>query len=420
MSKQYREPRRGSLTQLAIERLKEPGIHWDTHLPGFGIRITPKGKKSWVCFYRVSRRAVIETLGTVAMIPKVEDARNMARQSQLTARTGINPVQVKRDKQELESLKDLSRFKSVVDTYFKRRVSDRQKTATMRETMRIFEKEFLPKWGDHHVAAILSKDIRRLLDEIVERGSPASANAALRNLKAFYRWAVRNEFLDKNPAINVDAPITIKSRDRILTDEEIVLFWSACESLGWPYGSLFKILLLTGQRRDEVAEMTRSELDLEKRLWILPAQRAKNGSVHEVQLSDLAVEILQSLPIINNSKYVFTVSGGAPVNGWSAAKTKLDKLIGDIPEWRLHDLRRTAASGMARRAIAPNVVDKILNHSSGTIRGVAAVYNRFEYGPERKTALEAWARYIESLIHPSGDENVVPIAARRISVDRWV
>jgi integrase len=223
------------------------------------------------------------------------------------------------------------------------------------------------------------------------------------------------------------------ARDRALTDDEIRLFWVGCDKLGWPFGPMFKLLLLTAQRRDELGTMEWRELDLAARRWIIPLEKAKNDRAHEVHLSDLAVEIIDELPKISRrrvdgagaepSPYLFTTNGERPVSGFSKAKDRLDKNMvqllraefeetgqdpkkAQIEGWIIHDLRRTAATGMARLNIAPHVVDRILNHVSGTIRGVAAVYNRHAYLEDRKAALEAWGHYFECLIRPPR-ENVV-------------
>jgi integrase len=178
------------------------------------------------------------------------------------------------------------------------------------------------------------------------------------------------------------------------------------------------VLLLTGQRRDEVATLQWSELNLGKRTWTLPREKAKNNRAHEVQLSEAAIGVLESLP--RSGALVFTSTGSTAVTGFSRAKRRLDAAMfatksqdlgtkrEPIPPWVLHDLRRTAATGMAALNFPPHVVDKVLNHLSGTIRGVAAVYNRFEYLDERRAALEAWGRYVANLVAPA-PLNVVAI-----------
>jgi integrase len=174
---------------------------------------------------------------------------------------------------------------------------------------------------------------------------------------------------------------------------------------------------LTAQRRDEVGGMEWAEIDIARRLWTIPREKAKNDRAHEVHLSALAVEIIEALPKIADHRFVFTTTGRAPVSGFSRSKEALDRWMGElagapIEPWILHDLRRTAATGMARLNIPPHVVDRVLNHVSGTIRGVAAVYNRHAYLDERRAALEAWSRHVESLVRPS-PSNVVELAAAR-------
>src|SRR4029077_19722453 len=161
-----------------------------------------------------------------------------------------------------------------------------------------------------------------------------------------------------NPVANVDKVVKEIARDRVLEDDEIVAFWAACGELDWPFGPLYKLLLVTAQRRDEVAGMKWDEIDLKKRVWIIPRERAKNDRAHEVHLSDLAIEIIEGVQ--QSSPLLFTTNGERHVSGYSRSKTTLDRHMG-IDDWILHDLRRTAATGMAKLNIPPHVVDKILN-----------------------------------------------------------
>jgi integrase len=156
------------------------------------------------------------------------------------------------------------------------------------------------------------------------------------------------------------------------------------------------MLVLTDQRRSEVAEMKWSEIDLHKHVWTIPAERSKNGQCHEVPLSTAARDLLKSLPRFIASDYVFTTTGRSPVSGFGRVKHRLDQASG-ICDWRVHDLRRTVASGMARLGVAPHVVEKVLNHRSGIISGVAAVYNRYAYEKEKRDAMDSWAVYLDSL-----------------------
>jgi integrase len=389
------------LTQLAIERAKPLTkgriIHWDALVPGFGLRITDKGARSWIAMYRVNGKSVMQTLGTVSAIPKVDDARQRAREAIMTARTGVNPVEVRR----AEQVGLQTTFKLVSDRYLREHVSHHVGDAWGRETRRLLERDVTPWWGSRPIHEITKTDVNELLDRKAGSGARIQANRIQAMLSSLFNWAVAEGIVDSSPVTGVRHRGKEVSRDRVLDDDELVRFWGACDAMGLPFGPLFQLLLLTAQRRDEVGGMRRSELNLEKRTWTVPARRTKNRKPHTVHLSDLTIEIIERLPQIGDSDLLFTTNETTPVSGFSKAKDRLDTLMGDPPEWILHDLRRTATSRMARLGIAPHVVDKILNHTAGTIRGVAAVYNRYQFEPERKAALEARGRFVESLVRPA-------------------
>ena len=215
-------------------------------------------------------------------------------------------------------------------------------------------------------------------------------------------------------AAGIMLPTQEQTRDRVLSDDEIRWLWQSCDEIGWPFGPYSKLLLLTAQRRDEVTRLEWPELDFETWTWTIPAQRVKNGRLHEVQLSQEALDVLRSLPRVGE-RWVFSTDGEKPIAGFSNAKLRLDRAMlkaagKPLPHWTFHDLRRTAATGMARMNFPPHVVDKILNHASGTIRGVAAVYNRFAYVDERRAALDAWGRYVQGLT-TKAPANVVTLRA---------
>ena len=276
----------------------------------------------------------------------------------------------------------------------------------------------MPKWRSRPIASISRRDATELIDGLVERGVEIQANRTLARLRALFNWAIEKDRISGSPVNHMKPPTKERARDRALTNDEIRWFWQACDEIGWPFGPIFKLLLLTAQRRDEVGGMKWTEIDLDRRTWTLPRHRAKSDRGHEVHLSDVAIDVLRALPRIgrgsNEMDFVFTVTGKTAVSGFGNAKRRLDFIMAEarrlslglseqpkISNWRLHDLRRTAATGMAGLKIAPYVVDKVLNHSGGTIRGVAAIYNRFEYLDERRTALDAWGQHVSSLVSPS-------------------
>jgi integrase len=433
------------LTQPAVEKLKAPPMgrieYWDNQLPGFGLRISETGRKTWVVMYRVRGKLVRETLGTAAVIPNVADARSRARESLQKAQAGVNPVEERRGSERAAKVaaeRTPKSFGAGVDLYLTRYAERNTKPSTYKETKRVLEHDVKLAWDNRSIGEITRRDVIGLLDGIVDRGAAVQANRTFAVLRRFFNWTVEREIIPSSPLSGLRSPTAEAARDRALGDDEIRLFWAGSDKRGWPFGPMFKLLLLTAQRRDEVGMMEWTELDdLATRRWTIPREKAKNDRAHEVHLSELAIEIIHELPKISRTRadgigsepspYLFTTNGERPVSGFSKAKERLDKHMvqllraeseeagkdpakAEIEGWILHDLRRTAATGMARLNIAPHVVDRILNHVSGTIRGVAAVYNRHAYLEERKVALEAWACYVESLVR-STPANVVRLTS---------
>jgi integrase len=214
-------------------------------------------------------------------------------------------------------------------------------------------------------------------------------------VKAFFGWCVGRAILDISPAKGLAAPARERARDRVLEDGELARILRAAQQMDGPYGGIVELLALTGQRREEAGQLTWDEIDLASRTWILPASRTKNGKSHIVHLSHEAIAVLNRTPAMG--EFVFSFSGTKPFQSFSAAKRELDKLS-EVTGWRLHDLRRTCVSGMARLGVSPHVADKVLNHQTGTISGVAAVYQRHEFLAERKDALERWGCHVARLL----------------------
>jgi integrase len=434
--RERRKPQRIKFTQLAVDRLKpqaESVTYWDTQLSGFGLRISPRDRRTWICMYRVGKKPVMETIGTMIQIPKVDEARKRAGASMGKAHDGVNPVEIRREAQAEEKARAGAAaltFAEVTERFLREHIERNSAPRYAAEVRRIIEHNALPRWGVRPIREIAKHDVNELLDLKAARrerkrkgakgGAAIEANRTLTLLRTLFRWAVDMDLVAVDPTAGVRRRIKEKARDRALNDDEIRLFWDACDKIGWPFGPLFKTLLLTAQRRDEVGGMRWAELDLDNRAWVIPRQRTKSDRAHVVHLSGLATETIEALP--KTGDIVFSSTGATPVSGFSRAKARLDRLMtaqlreesGDpeagIGEWILHDLRRTATTGMAGLKIAPHVVDKILNHSTGTIRGVAAIYNRHAYLDERQAALEAWGRHVEKVVKPDdAADNVVPM-----------
>jgi integrase len=234
-----------------------------------------------------------------------------------------------------------------------------------------------------------------VVSAIEQRGAPAAANKALKSMKTFLNWCVGRAVLDKSPAEGVPLPTKEVARDRVLEDRELGSIILAARQIGEPYGGIVELLALTGQRREEVAQMVLDELDFSQRVWTIPKSRTKNAKAHVVHLSSQSLTLLKRSD--NRGPYVFSSVGTKPFQEFSKAKRELDRLSG-VTGWRLHDLRRTCVSGMARLGIAPHVADKILNHQSGTISGVAAVYQRHDFLEERRGALDRWGVHVGKIL----------------------
>jgi integrase len=308
---------------------------------------------------------------------------------------GIDPADEKRTRRDVPS-PESELFEALVQDYLERHVRKNCAPATYKEAKRDLECNVLPEWRGRSIASVSRRDAISLIDGLVERGVEIQANRTLARVRALFNWAIEKDRISTSPVTHMKPPTKERARDRALSDDEIRWFWLACGEVGWPFGPIFKLLLLTAQRRDEVGGMKWSEINLDKRTWTLPRNRAKSDRGHEVPLSDAAIQILCSFQrtSVGNTEQdlVFTVTGTTPVSGFGNAKRRLDAVM---------LATKRAATGMARLNFPPHVVDKVLNHVSGTIRGLAAVYNRFEYLDERRAALEAWGRYVDKLAKPA-------------------
>ena len=414
-------PEKKTLTDAYIKRIKPPVSgrkeYFDKLLPGFGLRVTDKGNKSYVVFYRVGGKQRRVTLGSIYELTLAE-ARDQARNHKISAKGGVDLVAAQEaEKRETERV-ELGTFRAVADIY----IEDycKPNTRTWKETERMFKKYILPKFGKTPVDEISRAQVRNLIKHVVNNNGPVMANRVAGVIRSMYSWMAREEdYEGDNPARGIAAPnYTENKRDRYLDHDEIKSLLLACDKMGWPFGPYFKFLLLTGQRKNETVRLKRS--DIKGDTWTIPKEIAKNGERHLVPLTGPAIELLESSPQLG--EYIFTTTGDKPLAGFSKAKRRCEKLIAeqrkkdDLPpmeRWTIHDLRRTAASGMAEMRIPPRVVEKILNHTGGVISGVAAIYNRHGYDEEKREALTAWSNKIGAIMNPDEPMNVTSIKEAR-------
>jgi integrase len=393
------------LTKSAIDALptsKSDVVYWDAGCPGFGVKVTPKGRKVFIALYRTGgagsrlRKYTIGPYGRVTL----HQARVAAHKVFAAKLEGRDPAAEKRAARR-RIVAD--RVEDLLETFIAQRLSQNRSGG---QIARLLRREVGKTWAGRSIHEISKRDVVEVVTAIEQRGAPAAANKALKATKTFLRWCVGRAVLDQSPAEGVPLPSKEVARDRVLDDNELAHVILAARKIGGPYGGIVELLALTGQRREEVAGLQREELDLAQRVWMLPKSRTKNGKAHVVHLSKQSMAVLKHAH--DRGPYVFSVLGTKPFQEFSRAKRRLDQLSG-VTGWCLHDLRRTCVSGMARLGVAPHVADKILNHQAGTISGVAAVYQRHEFLAERRAALDLWGAHIGQVLTGISQEHRIAL-----------
>jgi integrase len=431
-------------TDAAAQKLKAPPggriDYFDASLPGFALRVAgptpraPEGRRTWVLFYRyggTQRRLSFDppypTLGLAA-------GRRLAGNALAELAEGKDPAAAKADA-KTAAAREPDSIANVVELFIKRNLELKHRAPRyIEETRRNFKNHVLPRWGKREIATITRRDVIELLDAVMDHGSrakgdggkrhaapggPVSANRTLAAIRSLFNFALRRGIIESTPVALVERPGQETSRDRALSADEVRAVWVAADDLGYPFAPFFRLVLLTGQRRNEVAGMRWADLDLVAGTWTLDAEATKAGRAHVVPLTDPAIEILQGLPRkgvttdrgIRPSPFVFTTAGTAPICGFSKAKPRLDRKItaardgAPLAPWTTHDLRRTVATEMGRMGVSRFVIARILNHSD---RAVTGIYDRHSYLAEKRHALGLWAQYLTGLVSPPTD-NVVEL-----------
>jgi integrase len=358
----------------------------DTELTGFQLKVTPRGKKSFYLYYRTQdhqqRRPRIGDYPAI----KPEQARK-------TAREWLSKVSAGGDPSGARLARRASRGEGSVAELFEDFKSHKAKEGrrSIREAERIFAHDILPVLGKRRAEDVTTQDVTRLIDKIASR-SPSVAWAVRRQLSAFYSWAIpRLPNGTFNPVTNASRPPALKARERVLSDAELGTLWTVLEGEHEPWRTALRILILTGQRRDEVLSAEWREFDLPSRTWTISAERAKNGRAHIVPISPAVMNLLQELP--KGSGRVFSGTGAA-----GRAAKRIHLAHGATLSWRWHDLRRTMATGMQRLGVRREVVEAILNHVSGSQAGIVGIYQRHDWAEEKRAALNAWAVEVAGIV----------------------
>lgn len=358
-------------------------IYFDDDTRGLGFRIRSSGSRSWIYQYWHGGRARRITLGSwPALSAKL--AREMVGPLARQVGEGKDPSQ---DKFQSRAYKES--FKEVADLYLAAKAHD-LRPRSLEEVERHLKKHAKPL---HNIAIenLGRQDIGSLLTKITANSGPVAANRVRSSIVALFEWATREGKISVNEASFTNKRVE-KSRERTLDAYELAAIWHALP-LGTDYGNIVKLLILTGQRREEIGGLLWSEINLTDNHIILPGFRTKNGRQHVIPLSTEARQVIDATPRTEGRDCVFGY-GVTGFSGWGRSKERLDAQLPKMTAWTLHDIRRSVATGMAGLGIQPHIIEAVLNHASGHKAGVAGVYNRQTYSKEKREALEVWSKHI--------------------------
>jgi integrase len=354
----------------------------DAVVPGLYLIVQPTGVKSWAVRYRVGKRTRKLTLPGRYPVLSLGKARIAARTALESVSEGEDPAAAK----HLGTPAD-DTLAAYVALYREKHVSILRPGTAANINREL--KNMQDAWPGRSLRSISKKEIVAIIDVAAKRG-PSAGIMAWKIAKAFFAWCEAREDEFASPARSVRKPAKEKSRDRVLDDNELKRTWEAADVAGGPAGALVKLLILSGARRNEVTELARDEIKAEA--IELPGERTKNGVPHTIPITPMIQRVIKSLP--TTGRYVLN-GRDRPFGDHSGAK---ERVAPAIPPWKLHDLRRSFASGLQRLGVAPHIVELALNHRTGTFSGVAGIYQRHRYASEVRESFEIWSRHIESLV----------------------
>lgn len=414
------------LTQANLAKLKLPAgkseaIHFDDDLPGFGLRLREGGGRTWIVQYRFGRKQRRFTLGKVEVLG-AERARQSARDTLAKVQLGTDPQATKVEARVTAGMTLGSEIERYLEQFAQKVEAGERRQSTLEQQTHHLRRLWAPLHG-LGIDKVSRANVATQLEQIASNSGRISANRARASLSSFYTWAARKGMTESNP-VDYTEKFDEKSRERVLTDGEMVEIWHASDPERLPrdqrdYAYIVRLLMLTAQRRGEVGGIAADELDQSNRLWTIPGERTKNGLTHTVPLSDAALELLEVRDL--DCRYLFGRGEGA-YSGWSKSKRVLDaRILAARPprakpiDFHLHDIRRTIGTRMNDElGIEPHIVEAVLNHISSKESGKAGVsgtYNRAEYVAKKRQALDLWADHLAALV--SGKRSkIVPISTR--------
>lgn len=402
------------LTDAKLQGLKPPSSGQieisDSDVPGLRIRIGTTGVKTFILRKRSGGKIKNITVGRYGPRFGLADARKKARALVSDLEAGKAPPTPQRRSQATAGT-----IRALMPSY----LASKAHLRTAKEIDRVLTRYVLPALGDRYADSVTRGEVTELVDSIAAT-APVQARAVHAQLSAFYSWSLpRLDRLEANPCRDAGRPEKPKARERVLSDEELRALWQVADQEPLPWGPALKLLMLTGARRDEVFSADRTEFNLQGREWVIPAERAKNAQVHIVPLTEAAVEVAKTIPVVEGSAKLFPARGN-PANGptgYSKAQARFRKLLNmaldreDGEHWSLHDVRRSVATGLQRLGVRFEVNEAILCHVSGARGGVAGIYQRHDWKAEKRVALDAWASELGRIVQGAHASNVVALHA---------
>ena len=390
-----------TLTDAAVKRLKAPAIgqidYFDSGYPGLALRVSCGGRKSWNYIYQFAgkpRRMTFDTFPAMTLA----GAHEAWRQARDDVRAGLDPAKPKAPEPATD-------FGSVFEEWMQRDQAGQRSERDVRKRM---EREVVHLWTHRKITDIGKRDILDAIDRVADRGHKTSALRLYAHLHRMFQWCLGRGIVTANPVTALPKPGDETRRDRVLNDAELIAVWNAAEKIGYPYGQATQLLILTGARRQEIAALKWSEI--EDGAIRLSGARTKNGQPHLISLSSFARSILDSNP--RTGDFVFSLTGKFPIRNWSRAKADLDDYACITEPYVLHDFRRTAATNLQKLKVPLEVTEAILGHVSGSRAGIVGIYQKHDYAPEKRAALEVWGAHVMALVEGQALGKVLPMRGK--------
>jgi integrase len=379
------------LTSLTVSNAKPRAKAYelrDHGARGLHLAVFPSGHKSWIVRYRFEGRPRKLTL---AGFPALALARKAAADALVAVAAGKDPGAVKLAAKATAKARpsDRDTVARLAEQFITQHVRRNTRPNSARATEGIFRNIILPAWGPRNVRDLTRRDVLDLIEGVaVDR--PIAGNRTKAAVSKFFAWLMARDVIQTSPCVGVPSPSKERSRDRVLSDDELVRLWRAAEAIGGRVAPYIKLLVLTGQRRSEISGLLWREVDGD--LLTISAERMKGRTTHILPLSTQAAAIIASMPAGKPNDPVLALS-----ENFSRLKRALNAHMGDAPHWTLHDVRRSVASGMAKIGIQVPTIEKILDHRGGSFKGVTGIYQRHSFLPEMMVAVQRWADHIDVL-----------------------